>query len=365
MNKIPVADPIFNGNEIKYLTECIKTSWVSSGKFVATLEEKFADFCGTRYACATSNGTSALHLLLVALGIKEGDEVLVPDLTYVSSANAVAYTGAKPVFVDVDKEIWAMDPEKIEKKITKKTKAILVVHLYGHPADMDKINSIAKKHKLIVLEDACQVHGALYKGRKAGSLSKAACFSFSGAKIMTTGEGGMITTNDKALVKRINDIRSNFTSKKKNFYHSSIGYNYRMTNLQGAVGVAQLEKIESKLRIKIRNAKTYTKFLKDVDLLQLPVEKPWAKNTYWLYSIVLKKRGLRDKLAEYLKSKGIETRPFFVPMHKLPMYKTREKLVNTEYLAANGISLPSGLSLTSAQIEYICSEIKNFIKKNA
>ena len=365
MNKIPVADPIFNGNEIKYLSDCIKTSWVSSGKFVTRFEENFANFCNTKYASATSNGTTALHLLLVALGIKPGDEVLVPDLTYVSSANAVSYTGAKPVFVDVDREIWAIDPEKIEQKITKKTKAILVVHLYGHPADMDKINSIAKKHKLIVIEDACQVHGALYKGKKAGSLSKAACFSFSGAKIITTGEGGMIVTSDRTLSKRINEIKSNFTSRKKNFYHSDIGYNYRMTNLQGAVGVAQLEKIESKIKTKIKNAKLYTKLLKDTDLLQLPVEKPWAKNTYWLYSVVLKKSGLRNKLAEHLKSKGIETRPFFVPMHKLPMYKEKEKFENSEFLAANGISFPSGLSLNPEQIEYICTEIKRFIKKNA
>ncbi len=365
MNKIPVADPVFNGNEIKYLTECINASWVSSGKFVKILEEKFAIFCDTKYGSATSNGTTALHLLLVALGIKKGDEVLVPDLTYVASANAVSYTGAKPVFVDVDKEIWTMDPGRIEEKVTKKTKAILVVHLYGHPADMDKINKIARKYKLVVIEDACQVHGALYKGKKAGSLSKAACFSFSGAKIITTGEGGMIVTSDKALLNRINDIKSNFTSKKKNFYHSDIGYNYRMTNLQGAVGVAQLEKIESKLKTKIKNAKLYTKLLKDVDLLQLPVEKPWAKNTYWFYSVVLKKNGMRNKLAEYLKSKGIETRPFFVPMHELPMYKTNEKFVNTQYLAANGISLPSGLSLKPEQIKYISSEIKKFIKKNA
>lgn len=364
MKKIPVSQPYFFGNEINYVTESVKSTWVRSGKYIDLFEEKFARFCDVSYATSTSSGTTALHLLMLAMDIKSGDEVIVPDLTYVASANTVSYVGAKPVFVDVDKDIWAISPEKIEEKITKKTKAIMVVHLYGHPADMDSINAIADKYKIPVIEDACQAHGALYKGKKVGSLSKAACFSFSGAKIITTGEGGMIVTNNKKIIQNARNINNDYMNDNRKFFHSNIGYNFRLTNLQAGLGLAQLENINNLLDMKIKNAKIYSSLLKDLPLLQLPPQKPWAKNVFWLYSIVLKKNNLKNKLMNYMNSKGVETRPFFVPMHKLPMYKQTGKFPNTDYLSENGLSFPSGVNIKKDEIEYICSEIKKFIKNN-
>jgi perosamine synthetase len=239
----------------------------------------------------------------------------------------------------------------------------MAVHLFGHPADMDEINRIARKHKLLVVEDACQAHGALYKGRKVGSLSKAACFSFSGAKVITTGEGGMIITNDKNLTKRIISINTDYVDEKRKFYHSDIGYNLRLTNLQAALGLAQLENIQKFLNMKIRNANLYSDLLKDQEIIQLPPDEKWAKSVFWLYSIVLRKNNLRDKMMDYLSSKGIETRPFFVPMHKLPMYKNNSKFPNSDYLGDNGICLPSGAGLKESEIEFISKEVKTFIKK--
>lgn len=365
MSKIQVSSPVLSGNELRYVKDCIKTNWISSGKYLELLEKQFAKFCQVLHASSCSNGTSALHLALLALGVNSNDEVLVPDLTYVSTANAVSYTGAKPVFVDVDKDTWTIDPKKIEEKITKKTKAIIPVHLFGHPADMDVINKIARKYKLSVIEDACQAHGSTYKGKKIGSLSDVGCFSFSGAKVITSGEGGMLVSKNAAIIKKAIDIRSNCTSKTRRFYHNEIGHNYRLTNIQAAIGLAQLENVDEKLKKKISNARLYNELLKDLEIIQLPTEKPWAKNTYWLYSIVLKKSNLRDKMIIYLDKKGIETRPFFYPLHKLPMYLTKEKFPVAEYLGRNGISLPSSASLTQKEIRLIASEIRKFLKNHA
>lgn len=365
MKPIPLTEPLFSGNEIDYITDCIKLNWVSAGKYVDEFEKKFATFCDGANACTSSSGTSALHLAAMALKIKRGDEVIVPDLTYISSLNIVKYVGAKPIIVDVDRDVWTLDPLKIEEKITKKTKAIIVVHLYGHPADMDKINYIAKKHKLYVIEDACEAHGALYKGKKVGSLSNVGCFSFSGAKIMTTGEGGMVVSRDASLMRAIRAIKSNFNDKNRHFFHSDIGYPYRFSNLQAALGLAQIEKIDQLISIKIKNAKLYKSFLKNVKGIQLPPDKSWARSIFWLYGIVLKKPGLRDKLMQYLKEINIQTRPFFVSAHKLPMYKNKEKYPNSVYLSENGICLPSGLSLRPADVKYICTGIKRFLKNYA
>lgn len=362
MKQIPVTHPLFLGNEIDYVTDCVKSTWLSAGKYVDEFEKNFASFCNVSQAITTSSGTTALHLVFMALNIKSGDEVIIPDLTYVSSANAIKYTGAKPVFVDVDRESWTIDPSKIEEKITNNTKAIVVVHLYGFPADMDAINSIAKKHKIVVIEDACEAHGALYKGKKVGSLAKVGCFSFSGAKTIATGEGGMIVSNDTLLMKKIKSIKSNFTNNKRHFYHSDIGYPYRYTNVQAAIGLAQLEKINTFINIKIKNAKKYDELFKDEKSIMLPPRIPGTKNVFWLYSIVLKKGGLRDALMEYLRARGIQTMPFFVPMHKLPMYKNNDKYPNSDFLSKNGISLPSGLTLSSNDIEYISGAVKKFLK---
>jgi len=242
---IPIAEPSITQKEISYVTDAVKSGWVSSlGYYIFEFEKKFAEFIGTKYALTTSNGTTALHLTLASLGIKEGDEVIIPDLTFVATANAVAYTGAKPIIVDVEEDIWCIDPDSIRKSITPKTKAIIPVHLYGHSADMDEIIKISNEYGLHVIEDAAEAHGAEYKGKKVGSLGKCGVFSFYGNKIITTGEGGMITTDDEKLYERAKFLRDHAMNKEKRYWHSEIGFNYRITNLQAALGLAQLERIE-------------------------------------------------------------------------------------------------------------------------
>lgn len=366
-NKIPVAKPDLSGNELKYLINCIKDGWVSSiGTYISKFENLFTKLTNCKYAISTSNGTSALHLSLLGLNIKKGDEIIVPDLTFVATANAVSYTGAKPVFVDSTPEYWNIDPGKIEENITKNTKAILVVHLYGHPANTDQIEKIAKKYKLFVIEDAAEAHGAFYKNRPVGSLGTISCFSFYGNKIITTGEGGMITTNNKSLATRISFLKDHAMSAKKRYYHSIIGYNYRMTNLQAAVGLAQLEKIDSFTSKKRYNAALYNSLLKDLnDYVTLPPEMPWAQSSYWMYSIVLKPTGnyTRNKLMSYLRKKGIDTRPFFIPMHLLPMYRQKGDFKISTLLSKNGINLPSSTLLSEKDIYYISKMIKMFFEK--
>lgn len=363
MRMIPVAEPAIHGNELKYLKDCLKSKWLSSGKYVDLFERKFAKFCDVKYSTSVVNGTSAFHLLLTALGIKKGDEVITPDLTFVATANAVAYTGAKPVFIDVDKQTWNIDPQKIEGKITKKTKAIIAVHLYGHPADMDKINSLGKSYKIMVLEDACEAHGALYKGRKVGSLSLASCFSFYGNKIITTGEGGMIVSNNKSIIKRANHLKSHSQIAKGIYHHTEIGFNYRFTNLQAALGLAQLENVNNVIKRKLENAKIYNELLKDIDDVILPPNESWAKSVFWMYSIVLRRERLRDKLISKLSDAMIETRPFFEPLHRLPMYREDADFPNTNFLSRNGLSLPSSALLTVKEIEYICANLIKLLRR--
>jgi len=366
MKKIYLSEPLLNGNEKKYVDDCIKTTWLAGGKYVKQFEEGFAKFCEVPYAITTNNGTTALDTAILALEIGPGDEVIVPDLTYVSTANSVVHAGATPIFVDVDEDTWTINPEKIEQKITKNTKAILVVHLYGHPCDMNAINKIAKKYKLSVIEDACQAHGTLYKGKRTGSLGTISCFSFSGAKVITTGEGGMVLSKNKKLIDKAYEIKTNYTSNKHKFYHTQVGHNFRFTNLQAAVGVAQLERIDHLIDIKIKNANTYTSSLKTLEkYIQLPTQKPWAINTYWLYSIVIKHPNLRDKLMKHLETKGIETRPFFAPLHALPMFKSTENFPVTTYLSENGVCLPSGVTLNKKDITYIATQIKKFFANYA
>ena len=241
--KIPVCEPLLGKNELKYVEDCIKTGWISSkGKYIDDFEKKFSAFCGVKHGITTTSGTTAIHLALAALGIKTGDEVIIPDFTMIATANPVVHLGAKPVFVDSDLQSWNIDPKKIEEKITKKTKAILVVHIYGHPCDMDPINEIAKKHNLFLIEDAAEAHGAEYKGRKTGSLSDVACFSFYANKIITTGEGGMVLTNNSEIADKCRLLKD-LAFEKKRFWHHYAGYNYRMTNMQAALGVGQLELI--------------------------------------------------------------------------------------------------------------------------
>jgi len=358
---IPVSEPRLGGKELEYVKDCIKSNWISSaGKYVARFEEMFAQFCGTSYALATSNGTTALHLALVSLGIGKGDEVIIPDLTFVASANAITYCGATPVLVDVDPITWTIDPSKIEQKISKKTKAIVAVHLYGHPCDMDGIMKIARKYRLKVIEDAAEAHGAEYKGKRVGSIGDIGTFSFYGNKIITTGEGGMVTTNKKHLYEKMKLLRDHAMSEKRRYWHTMVGYNYRMTNIQAAIGVAQMEQIDKFIRIKRRNAKLYNAILKNVKGLTLPVEAKDCKHVYWMYSILIEKEfGIsRDKVIARLKEEGIDTRPFFYPMHTLPMYRDDGPFPVSDTLSRKGLNLPSATTLGKAEIERICKVIK-------
>lgn len=367
-SNIPIAKPHFNGNELKYVTECITTNWISSqGKFVNRFEEEFAEYIGTKYAVATSNGTTALHLALETLGIKAGDEVIVPSLTFIATANCVSYTGAKPVFVDCELDTWNMDPKKIEDKVTNRTKAIIPVHLYGQPAKMDEIMSISKKHKLYVIEDAAEAHGAEYKGRRVGSIAHIGIFSFFGNKIITTGEGGMLVTNDSEIYQKARVLRDHGMDPQKKYWYKYIGFNYRMTNLQAAVGCAQLERIENILQKKREIAAIYNQYLSDKKTILLPPEHKWSKNVYWMYSMVLRddlaKKNIRDTIIECLKQSNIECRPFFYPIHKLPPYFVDETLGIAEYLSQNGINVPSYVDIEVDDIKKICEQIRELINR--
>ncbi len=358
---IPVAEPWIGEKERQYVLDCIDSGWVSSiGEYILKFEKSFSEYCGAEYGISCSNGTTALHLALVAMGIGHGDEVIVPTLTFIATANAVTYTGAKPVFVDSESRTWTIDPKKIEENITSKTKAIIPVHLYGHPCDMDPIMDIAREHGLYVIEDAAEAHGAEYKGEKVGSIGEMGCFSFYGNKIITTGEGGMITTNNKEIAEKITMLRDHAMSKDKRYWHDYIGYNYRITNLQAALGLAQLEKIGKILEIKRKNANIYSSLLQGVTGITLPPEEKWAKNVYWMYSVLIEDDyGIsRDDLMKKLNEEGIDSRPFFYPMHIMPPYRNAGNFPVAEVLSKKGINLPSSAKLNITEIEKICEIIR-------
>jgi len=361
---IPVCEPRLDGNELKYITECIRSNWISSaGSFIEKFENAFKKYCATEYAVACSSGTAALHLALAGLGIKEGDEVIIPTFTMIATANAVTYLGARPIFVDADPFTWNMDTNKIEKKITKRTKAIIAVHTYGLPADMDKILSIAKKYKLFVVEDAAEAHGAEYKGKKIGGIGDIACFSFYANKIITTGEGGMVTTDNKKIAQKVKILRDHTFSEERHFWHKYLGYNYRMTNLQAAIGLAQTERFKTFVEIRIKNARYYNLLLGNTRGIRLPPEVEGLKNIYWMYAILIEDDfGMdRDDLRAYLAYRGIETRTFFIPMHLQPIYagNHKERFPVAEELCRKGLYLPSAATLTRGDIRYIVKCIKS------
>ena len=367
VNYIPVAEPTLSGNELRYVTDAVRSGWVSSaGPFVTKFENAFADFSGTKFAVSCSSGTAALHLVLSALGIGPGDEVIVPSLTFIATANAVRYVGAKPVFVDVEREFWQMDPARMEKAISKKTKANIPVHLYGQPADMRVILGIARKYDIFLIEDAAEAIGAEIDGKRVGSWGIAGVFSFYGNKIITTGEGGMVTTNSRSLARRLSVLRNHGMSRTQKYLHERLGFNYRLTNLQAAVGLAQLEKIDDLLRKKIAIARWYDKYLDQTAGIRLPKTAPWAKNVYWMYSIVVDPAvsGItRDGIIQKLQNRGIETRPFFRPVHTQPIYSAykKTKLPNTEFLSLRGLNLPSSANLDEEQVRRISKIIKSVL----
>lgn len=364
----PIAVPMLNGNEKKYVMDCLDTTWISSnGPYLERFERQFAAFCQTKHAIACSNGTTALHLALMAHGVGPGDEVIVPTLTFVATANAVRYCGATPVFVDAEPETWNMDPEAIENCITFRTKGIVAVHLYGHPAHMDPIMQLANKHGLFVIEDAAEAIGAQYKGKMAGSLGHTATFSLFGNKVITTGEGGIVTTDDDEIAEKIKLLRGQGIDKNKKYWHPVIGYNYRMTNIQAAIGCAQLENIDWHIRQRIRVAMHYYDYLQNDSRLLLPVQKVWAKNVYWMFSIVLNHatEANRDSVMLRLKKHGIETRPFFYPMHILPPYKHNQSLADfpvANRIASQGMNLPSHADLTDEDIQHICRTLQDILQ---
>ncbi len=364
---IPVCEPLLNGREMQYVTDCIETNWVSSaGKYITQFEEKFASYCGTPYGIACSNCTTGLHMAYAALDIGPGDEVIIPDFTLIVSANTVILAGARPVLVDVDPQTWCIDANLIEEKITPKTKALMVVHMYGHPCDMPAIMEIARKHKLYVIEDCAQAHGAEVNGQKVGSFGDIACFSFYGNKILTTGEGGMVLCRDRKIADKLALLR-NQGFQEPRFVHEVMGYNYRMTNIQAAMGVAQVEMIEDKISRKRFIGETYNELLKDVPDLTLPYEESWAKNVYWMYGILIDPGfgRAKDELMALLAEKGVDTRSFFCPMSLQPLFKGSDERfpeIDGAYpvsvdLWNRGLYLPSGLGLGRSQMEYVSEKL--------
>jgi len=364
MNKfIPISEPSITQKEIEYVTDAITSGWVSSlGKYIDEFEEKFSTYCGCKYGLATSNGTTALHLALVSLGITSEDEVIIPDLTFVATASAVKYIGAKVITVDIDEETLCISPEAIKKAITPNTKAIIPVHLYGHPANMLEINRIAKEHNLFVVEDAAEAHGAEINGKKVGGLSNSGIFSFYGNKIMTSGEGGMITTNDEKLYNKMKLLRDHAMSKDKRYWHTEVGFNYRMTNLQAALGVAQFDRIEELLNKKREIFEWYQEGLKEMSNIKLNYQASWAKNVYWMVCISIDNYSekQRDELIIKLKEKSIDSRPFFYPVSDMPIYDSCDTPI-THKVYQKGINLPSYFDIQKNDVEYIINIIKKKI----
>lgn len=368
---IPVCEPTLLGNELKYVTDAVQTGWISSaGKYVTEFEQKFAAYCGCKYGVAVCNGTVALHLALVALGIGKGDEVIIPDFTMIATAFAVCYTGATPVFVDADPDTWNIDTTKIEEKITPRTKAIIPVHLFGLMCDMDAINAIAKKHNLKVLEDAAEAHGAEYKGRRAGSCSDLAAFSFFANKNITTGEGGMVVTNNEELYNKLRYHKNMCfpLDGPRNYLHNDIGFNYRMSNVVAAIGLAQVEKADDYRQMRIHNNQLYRELLANVSGIQFQSHNDNYLNVAWMNAITIDSNAYghsRDELCCYLKQNNIDTRILFQGMHRQPSLKHFTCNCNTKYptsdiLAANSCYLPSASSLTEEDIQQICKTIKNW-----
>lgn len=359
---IPVCQPTLEGNERKYVLECMDTNWISSrGKFVDEFEEGFSHYCGVRFGITTNSGTTALHLALATMGLGVGDEVIIPSFTMISTANAISYLGAKPIPVDVEPETWNIDSDKIEAKITDKTRAIIPIHTYGHPADMDRLQSIAEKYGLDIVEDAAEAHGAEYRGKRVGRFGKMASFSFYANKIITTGEGGMIVTDDEELAGRLQTLRNYGFTQERHFWHKVMGFSYRMTNLQAAIGLAQFERIDDLLESRRNNAKLYNKLLKDISGITTPPESENVKSAYWMYGVLVEDEfGIsKDELRQKLADRGIETRSFFIPIHLQPIYSylLSDEFPVSEELGRKGFYLPSASSLRTDQIEFIVDVI--------
>lgn len=365
MYKYPVYQPSLTGNEKKYANEALDSTWISSkGEFIARFEEKFANFIGTNHAASVTNGTVAIHLALVALGLQEGDEVIVPTFTYIASVNPILQVGATPVFVDSLEGTWQMDPDDIKRKITHKTKAIIVVHLYGYPCNMNEITQIARENGLFVIEDCAEAIGSKYNGKNVGSFGDISTFSFFGNKTITCGEGGMVLTNNATLYDRVMRLKGQGLAKYREYWHDILGFNYRMTNVAAAVGLAQLEQVEIFLKKKREIAENYQIQLKDLPVVCHKEIGECVTHSYWMCSILVASDSIRDLLRDYLKENNIETRPAFYPVHTMPFYsKWFGRYPVAENLSSKGINLPSYPGLKKEDVQEICGVIMSFYKK--
>jgi len=371
--RIPAASTDLSGNEEQYVVQAIRSSWISSsGEFVSRFEQEFAEACDVNTAIGTCNGTVALHLALLALDVRPGDEVLVPSLTYVATANAIRYVGAEPIFVDVDPETWCIDPLLLEDSITRRTKGIIAVHLYGHPADMDRINHIAAVHGLWVVEDAAEAHFASYKGRPVGGLGHIGTFSFFGNKIITCGEGGAITLNDKQLAIRARTLWGQGMDPERRYYFPVIGYNFRLTNVACAMLCAQLERASSIIENRKRIFGLYRKHLSGIPGIGFQPVAEWAVPAPWLFCVTVNSNeygSSRNDLMRAMALEGIDTRPFFIPLHTLPPYREKsmqrgERLGVTLELARSGINLPTYTLMDEGSIDRICKVIRDNAAEN-
>ena len=367
MKRISVSEPTFSGREREYVLDCIDSTWISSvGKYLPLFEAAVAKASGTRHAIATNNGTTALHLALVAMGVGPGDEVLVPTVTYIASANAVRYCGAEPVFVDICPGTLNLDPEDLERRVTAKTKGIIPVHLYGHPVDMDPVLDFAGSRGLFVLEDAAEALGAEYKGRKVGSLGRCATFSFFGNKIITTGEGGAVTTDDDELAASLRLLRGQGMDPNRRYWFPVVGYNYRMTNVQAAIGLAQMERFDQALAERLRLAAWYHEALSPLEGdVVLPSAASWALHAYWMYTVFIRSGGeaRRDEVMRILDSIGIETRPVFYPMHFLPPYHRASDYPVADAWSVLGINLPTHRNLTTEDVWRVASGLQQALRR--
>lgn len=361
--RISVLEPSLKGNELDYVTECIESNWISSqGKFVTQFEKVFEEFHSGTHALAVSNGTVALHLALVALGVGPGDEVIVPNLTFAASANAVIHAGASPVFCEIDSSTWCIDPNEVKRLVGPKTKAIMPVHLYGQPCDMDALKEICAENNLLMLEDAAEALGSEWKERRVGTFGDAATFSFFGNKTISTGEGGMIIFKDPLNAEKARVLRDHGMSKQKRYWHENVGYNYRLTNLQAAIGVAQMEKAQKIIDKKLAIFRIYNSLLKQVaGIRQLPSQTNGTLHSNWLYGIILDPMINRNDLCEELLAQGIETRPFFYGLHRMPPYehfKRSRSLKFSENISRNGLSLPTSVNLTNENLVTITNSLR-------
>jgi perosamine synthetase len=366
---IPVNEPALGEREIELVADCVRTGWVSSaGPYLDEFERRWAEYCGMKHGVAVSSGTAALDVAVSCLKLEPDDEVILPSFTIISCAQAVTKHGGRPVLVDCDPETWCLDVDQVAARITLRTRAVMPVHMYGHPADMDPLRELADHHGLVLIEDAAQAHGAEYKGRRCGGLGEISCFSFYANKIITTGEGGMILTNRDDWAAHARAYRNLCFRSDRRFYHEDLGENYRMTNLQAALGVAQLDRIDEIVAHKRAMAAAYTERLQSCKALQLPTQRDWAQSTFWMYGVVLKDEAFSaTELAKALLERGVQSRPFFLGMHEQPVFQRMglfegEEYPVTEMLARQGLYLPSGTALHLSQVDQAAAAVDEVMR---